>query len=285
MFNKTGKTLTIFISLIIILLISSTSIGFFLYNKEEQQRKIAERDRDISRDSETKLQVELKDVKKQMVLLQDKNKEADTKINNLLDEIDLNEGLRKELKKENASLKEQSDGFAKIRTQMQADMDELSAKVKEYQAMLKAEQDKERDLQGQLSDLQETKRAMETKITEMKSDMNPYAKRSPEEQVSREVIEPKASKDKVELDKIVVSPQDGVKGHILSVDKETEFVICNLGLKQGIKSADVLSVYRGEEYLGDVKVTRVQEEMAAADIIPPFSSRKVRKNDSVIVKP
>ena len=54
-------------------------------------------------------------------------------------------------------------------------------------------------------------------------------------------------------------------------------MIFNLGLKQGVKPEDVLSVYRGDEYLGDVKVTRVQDEMAAADIIPPFPAVKYAK--------
>ena len=86
-----------------------------------------------------------------------------------------------------------------------------------------------------------------------------------------------SGKDKVELDKIVVNPQDGTKGHILSVDTDAEFVVFNLGLKQGVKPDDMLSVYRGDEYLGDIKATRVQDEMSAADIIPPLSSRKYVK--------
>ena len=60
------------------------------------------------------------------------------------------------------------------------------------------------------------------------------------------------------------------KGHILSIDTDAEFVIFNLGLKQGVKPEDVLSVYRGDEYLGDIKATRVQDEMSAADLIPPL---------------
>ena len=64
-----------------------------------------------------------------------------------------------------------------------------------------------------------------------------------------------------------------------------EFIVFNLGLKQGVKSDDLLSVYRGDEYLGDVKATRVQDEMSAADIIPPLSPQEVRKNDTVVLKP
>ncbi len=87
------------------------------------------------------------------------------------------------------------------------------------------------------------------------------------------------------MDKIVVDPHNGTKGHIVSVDIDAEFVILNLGLNQGVKADDVLSVYRGDDYLGDIKATRVQDEMSAADIIPPLSSQEVRKNDTVVLKP
>ena len=70
----------------------------------------------------------------------------------------------------------------------------------------------------------------------------------------------------------------------MSVDKENDFLIFNLGEKDGVSQGVVMSVYRGSDYLGDVRVSRVQLEMAAADFIPPFSSQKVRKNDQVVLK-
>ena len=108
MLNKAGKTLTIFVVLTITLLVSSTSIGFYLYHLEERLHKNVETELDNSRTDGLKLQAQLKDTQGQLALAQDKNKEADQKINNLLDEQDLNEGLRTALKKENASLKEQA---------------------------------------------------------------------------------------------------------------------------------------------------------------------------------
>ena len=66
-----------------------------------------------SRADGLKLQAQLKDVQGQLALAQDKNKEADQKINNLLDEKYLNEGLRTALKKENAGLKEQMENLDK----------------------------------------------------------------------------------------------------------------------------------------------------------------------------
>jgi hypothetical protein len=286
MFNKAGKTLTIFVVLTLILLVCSTSIGFFLYHLEQRLNKKVETELDSSRADGLKLQSQLKDIQGQLALAQDKNKEADQKINNLLDEQDLNEGLRKALKKENADLKEQIAALAEAKQKMKADMDDSVGKLSQFQELLKASQDKSKELEDRLAVLAQTNKGMQAKLDELKAGMKPYDQRTPEEQIAGEVVPPgNSGKDKVELDKIVVNPQEGTKGHILSVDTDAEFVVFNLGMKQGVKPDDVLSVYRGDDYLGDIKATRVQDEMSAADIIPPLSSREVRKNDTVVIKP
>ena len=291
--NIRGKTVSIFAVLVLVLLVSSTSIGFFLYNKELQLRRQVESDLDASRNAEMKLQADLKEAKRQLVVTQDKAKEADDKINNLMDELDLNEGLRKELKNENASLKQAVEAAKKeqqkIKAQMteaQARYDEAQKTFKAAQELLKSEQDKSNVLQASIKQLEEDKAKALTQIEQMKGDLTPYNQRTPEQQIGSEVIAPgKSDNGKVNLDRIIVDPNSGTRGRVLSVDKEAEFIVCNLGLKQGIKTGDILSVYRGEEYLGDLKVSRVQDELAAADIIPPFSSRQVRKNDVVVFKP
>ncbi len=286
MFDKAGKTLTIFVVLIIVLLLSSTSIGFYLYHLEERLHKNTETELDNSRADTLKLQGQLKDIQAQLALAQDKNKEADQKINNLLDEQDLNEGLRAALKKENADLKERMTALEQARQKMKTDLDESIAKSTQYQELLKTSDEKSKELEARLAALAETNKGMEAKIDELKADMKPYDKRTPEEQIAGELVPPgHTGKDKVELDKIVVDPQNGTRGHVLSIDTDAEFLVFNLGLKQGVKPDDMLSVYRGDEYLGDIKATRVQDEMSAADIIPPLSSREIRKNDTVVLKP
>ncbi len=283
--NKRGKTFTIFVILTIILLASSTCIGFFLYHKEQRLRHQAESDRDASQAIEMKLQADVKEAKRQLTIIEDKNKEADDKINNLMDEMALNEGVRKEMKAENASLKEALEAAKKDKDKVREDVDAAEKRYKEALELFKAEQDRTADLTKRLKEVEDAKAQTDATLGSMKADMKPYNQRTAAEQVAPEVVDPGSAKAKMELDKIVVNPNEGTRGKVLSVDKEAEFLVCSLGLKQGIKTGDVISVYRGDEYLGDVRVTRVQEELCAADIIPPFSSRKVRKNDTVVFKP
>ena len=287
MINKTGKTFTIFVVLIIILLASSTSIGFYLYHLEERLHKKVETDLDNSRADGLKLQAQLKDVQAQLALSEDKNKEADQKINNLLDEKDLNEGLRVALKKENTELKEQIAQIDVAKKKLKADLDDAGSKLSQYQELLKNSEDKSKELETRLAGLAETNKSLaetnksnETRIKELMA-----AAASVKQMATAAVPSGPGGKDKVELDKIVVNPQNGTQGHILSVDTDAEFVIFNLGLKQGVKPDNLLSVFRGNDYLGDIKATRVQDEMSAADIIPPLSSKAIQKNDTVVLKP
>jgi len=289
--DHSGKTLTVFIILIIIVLASSTSIGFFLYHKESGMRHSIESELDEGRATETKLQTQLKEAQKRLTVLEDKNKEADDKINNLMDEAELNNGLHNALKTENVSLKETLETAKKEKEKITADLQDTDKRYQEAAGLLKAQQEKTQALTKRVTELEDAKQRSDAKIAAMKADLMPYNDRTPDRQIAGEVVPPggtpgalRAGKDKVELDKIVVNP-NGMRGKILSVDKDAEFVVCSLGSKQGIKTEDVLSVYRGEEYLGDVKVSRVQQDMCAADIVPPFSSRRVRKNDVVVFRP
>jgi hypothetical protein len=261
--NKGGKTLTIFVVLLIILLLSSTSIGFYLYHLEERMHKNVQKELDISRADGLKLQAQLKDIQGQLALAEDKNKEAGQKINNLLDEKDLNEGLRTALKKENADLKVQITTLDLSKRKLKADLDAADAKLSQYQELLKAAQDKSKELETHFSALAESVKKSKPAV------VPPVSK----------------GKDKVDLGKIVVKPPEGTQGHILTVDTQAEFVIFNLGLKQGVKPNDLLSVYRENDYLGDIKATRVQDEMSAADVVPPLTAKQISKNDTVVLKP
>ncbi len=280
MFNKSGKTVTIFVVLIIILLLSSTSIGFYLYHLEQRLHKSVQVELDTSRAEATKLQAQLKDVQGQLALVEDKNKEADQKINSLLDEQDLNEGLRTALKKENADLKLQMAELDQSKRKLHTDLDDAQAKLEQYQQLLKSSEVKSKELETRLATLAESNKTLEAKINDLNTTLA-----SKKEATPPQVVTLATGSNKVELDKIVVNSHDGTQGHVLSVDTDADFVIFSLGLKQGIKPDNLLSVFRGSEYLGDIKATRVQDEISAADIVPPLTSKDIQKNDTVALKP
>ena len=271
--NSSGRVFVIFIVIIAILLISLTAISMFFFKKEVEKRELAEAALARHVTQLKTVKKELEDLQGQKFLLEEKNKEADERINSLLDELELQEGIRAETKKENISLKEQVENLTeendKMKEQLAKGTQEYDQKIVSLKENLQKEIQSKKEIQEQLKTAEKTNKKLSEEISLLEGD------------ISQDLI---LDKDIVHLDKIVVSPADALAGRILTVDKETEFVIVNLGMKDGVQVGSLMAVYRGKDYLGDIRVTRVQPEMSAADLLPPFSSRLVRKNDQVIVK-
>jgi hypothetical protein len=166
-------------------------------------------------------------------------------------------------------------GLALAKDKMKTDMDAAAAKLAQFQDLLKTSDDKSKDLETRLAALSQQNRDLTTRISQLTG---------PTEKIVTENV-PQGNGKTLELAKIVVNTPDSGQGHVVSVDANADFVIFNLGMKQGIKPDDVLSVYRGSQYLGDIKTIRVQDEMSAADIIPPLTASGVQKDDIVVLKP
>lgn len=299
--NSSGKVLVIFLIIFVILSLSLAGLAMFFLSKEKERRISTETALQQSVASATKIEAKLQDAIKQGFLLQEKNKEADEKINGLLDELELQEGIREELKKENQALKEKFEKETKAKAELQEKLTsnaEAAQRLPELEAQLQTEQGARQELEQKLSAAEERTKTLEEALAKMQ----PQGVESPapvpvpveaapeaEEPQPQEtpVIKKESSenKEEIQLEKIVVAPaKAALEGRIVMVDGETEFVIVNLGANHGIKAEQVLAVSRGKDQLGEIKVTRVQPEMSAADFIPPLTSRQVRKDDSVVIK-
>ena len=276
--NNSGKVLTIFLIIIFILMSSLTAISLFFFQKEVELRKLSELNLEQTKTIEAKLQADVKEAKKQSFLLEEKNKEATEKIESLMDELDLEKGVREEIKKENLALKEAMDKDSKEKEDLTAKLSSSEEKIAGLEKQLQEEVDRSAQLEKRSQELEQLSQSLESKIKAFDSG-NAVASIVPPPQSTE-----KAAPKEVQLDKIVVSPSGGTEGKVLTVDQDTQFLIFNLGKKDGITEGSVMSVYRGNEYLGDIKVSRVQPEMSAADFIPPLTSQTVQKDDRVIPK-
>ena len=102
--NNSGKVLTIFIIIALILMLSLTAMFAFRFYQESELRKLAEVDLNQLKESEAKLQADLKEAKRQIYLLEEKSKESDESIENLTGEIDFQKGIKEEVQTDNFTL-------------------------------------------------------------------------------------------------------------------------------------------------------------------------------------
>lgn len=239
-----GRTLTIFLVVIAVFLLSLTAIMIFFYQKESEMRKGLEDQYSQAKATEEQLQKEKKDLKKEIYLLEEKVKEADEKINNIMDELDLEKGLREEVKAENTTLKEQ------LMTEKQTG-DALKEEIAKSQ----------KELEALRIELEKQKSAC----------------------VSLEEATPDASLEQ-STEATTIQADPDLEGRVLSVNQENNFIVFNLGSSHGISEGTIMSMYRDDQYLGDIRVSRTQDKMSVADLIEPLSSKDVKEDDKVLVK-
>ncbi len=245
--SNSGKVLTVFLIVIAILLLSLTAISLFFYQQESEKRKTAESELTQTKALQARLENELKDAKKQIYVLEEKSKESDEKINSLLDELEVEKGLREQMKQESASLRATLVSENQAKEKLQADLNTAQEKINSLQTELESQE-------------------------KLRQELEVKAKESEEPE------------PEVELEKIVVAPDQIPEGKVLSVNHDNNFLIFNLGQESGIAQGMLMSVLRGDKYLGDIKVSRVQPKMSVGDFIEPLNSKKVKENDRVVVK-
>ena len=70
-------------------------------------------------------------------------------------------------------------------------------------------------------------------------------------------------------------------GRVLSINKEYNFVIIDLGGGAGVKVNDEFVVYRDNKYIAHLKVVQTRDAISAADIKELASQEKVKEGDIV----
>lgn len=89
----------------------------------------------------------------------------------------------------------------------------------------------------------------------------------------------------VELSPIVVHGKQDVKaaltGRVLSVNKQNEFVIIDLGASSEIKVNDRLNVYRDNKFIANIEVIMIRKDISAADLIEIATGEEVKVGDIV----
>ncbi len=246
---------------------------------------------ELLRDKST-AEMDLNNLKRQAEELQHQIEYNKKIMDNIAQELvwEKNEKLKieesiKPFKKENAVLSRQLKGLNKQKMNLE-------------RRIQRVEQDKD-SLEGKLSDMETMLVDKISQISNLKEELEAIRK-----EAQRSGRQPKGSapekKDSVELPPIVVRPQEAeavimgepatvniptpeeavadapkFKGNILTVNRESNFVIIDLGEDAGIKVGNTFQVDRGSEPVGIIEVIKTSKSVAACDIKQENSPIKV----------
>jgi len=89
----------------------------------------------------------------------------------------------------------------------------------------------------------------------------------------------------IRLEKVVVGEPGaataaGFEGRVVSIHPEWQFIVVDLGW-DAVTIGDVVSIYRGEQFLAKARVDRVQEAVCAATVLPEWQQAVLQVNDAV----
>ena len=100
----------------------------------------------------------------------------------------------------------------------------------------------------------------------------------------RRVSVVRGNKIPIELEKIIVSSLLEAEGRVLAIDRQNDLVVVNLGAMNNLKSGDRLSIYRGDRFIANAELVKVQDRISAAMIISEDSAKDAEIEINDIVK-
>jgi gas vesicle protein len=166
--------------------------------------------------------------------------------------------------------------------QLKQELEQERQRSKELFDLLAGMRGRVEDLMAQWTQERQTVQSLQERMTAMQRQMDQLqgelavALQPPSRQSA------KAASQAIQLERVVVSDaaSSGLRGRIVSVHKDWNFVVIDLGW-DAVRIGDTVSIFRENQLLAKARVERVQEGMCAASLLPEWETAEVHINDLV----
>ena len=257
--------------LIVIIIISLSFVGgtFYLLQKERAINLALQRDLEDTMVKYRKAESELEGTKKKISTLEVQLKEAQNRVDTLASEVQREKTAKQEVLTQ--------------AEQLAADLERQKGMFLDLENKLNLAQEDKQKILARLSELESQRSELEIKLKNFEQGQPAKGQLSKAEggvELGTIVVAPESTSEQKEKN----IPISGLEGKVLVVNKDYNFVVSNLGSKDGIEIGNILSVYHKNNYLGDVKIEKVHDSMSAAGFLSPDIKDKVSEGDKVVLK-
>jgi len=269
--NRRARVITIILFVLIIIALAVAGGGFYLFQKEKiKTQELEVRVEDLTR-KQLAAETDLQKSKKLISDLQAKLEVANVQINSL--NTDLEQQKR-----------DGQESLAKME-QLKIDLEEQKELRLDLEKKLNKASEEIRKAMFQIKDLNSQKVTLESKVKDLEE-------KSQEVELGKIIVspevpmtEPKVAETQIVSEKTEKTPQIlGLQGKVLVVNKEYNFAVINLGAKDNVIVGEEFSIYHNNKYVGDVKIEKVHESMAAAGFLSSDIKDKISEGDKVVQK-
>jgi len=260
MVEKAKSPIIIFIILILVSL-SFTGAVFYLLQKEKAKNLSLQEDLNSLKIKHDAAEAKLGEYKKTISQLELKLKDAQTNIDTLTGTLEQERKVKQEALDQVQQLKTDLGQQKELRANLETKLNQAQKDAEKTKAQLKEIESKKAQLEAQTQQ-QTQAQGVELGTIVVGSEDSSVATEQPKE-------------------KAVTS---SLKGKVLVVNKDYNFVVINLGSKDGVSVGDVFALYHNDKYIGDIKVEKIHESMSAADFTSPAIKDVVSEGDRAVQK-
>ena len=279
----------ILIALIVVSLCLAVLVFFALQQEKAKGMKLQAELADV-KTAQKIAESKLEESKKAISALELKLKEAQAQIDTLNSDLSQEKTARQEASAQAELLKKEADDQKQKRTDLEKKLTEEQKSSVDQANKLKALENRRITLEARIKELESKLEEYNTKDVELGTIVVAPEASTPQQAASPKKTAPLKPAAAAAATQPTVSsasgPQGGssFEGKLLVVNKDYNFVVINMGSKDGVHAGDIFSVYHAGKYAGDVKVDKVHDSMAAAGFSSADMKDKVSEGDKVEAK-
>ena len=269
--RKGGILKIVIIGLAVVSLVVIGGLSYLFQNERIKSGKLQLQIDELTareRIIEDKLEASKKNVAELMIKLQE-NKD---RIATITEELDKEKSGRQEAQKELEQIKTDMEQQKVSRQDLEGKLTQIQEDGRKLKEQLKIMEQQKEELKVKIKNLETSASGVELGKVVVNSETAAL------KDVHLPVPEPVKQKEMK-----AASQDNSLEGKVTVVNKEYNFVVINLGQKDGVKKGDLFSVYREGKVIGDIKVEKVHESMSAAGFAVELKDI-IKENDLVAQK-
>jgi len=259
--NRRGSVPVIILVILLLIALALSGGGFYLYQKEHAKNLALEEQLEEVKTRQRLAEEKLSESKKAIAELQEQMQRAQAQFDMLVNEYQKEKAARQEA--------------LAMMDQVKADLEQQKESRLDLENKLTQAQADAKNIQGQLKQLEADKKDLEAKLKEAQNVELGTIVVSPESASPKEKTVKKTGKEVA---------KKALEGRVLVLNKDYNFGVIDLGSRDGVGLGNIFSIYHKNQLLGEAKVEKVHDSMAAIGFTPEEIKNKVTEGDKVVQK-
>lgn len=279
--GEKAKITTLLLVLLMLVALALAGGIYYFYQKEHAKNLSLQIELE---DLKTKNNIKEAELERLRVLkeeIEGKLKESLVRADTLTSDLEKEKSAKLEALSRLDQLKADLEKQKELRVDLEGKYNQAQNDFKKVQSQLNSLDTQKNELQAKVTDLQAQNKGVELGKIVVSPEAGSKAKSNKPANKKSEKKKPQQQKTEKQKQEVKVAK---LEGKVLVVNKDYNFVVINLGIQSGINLGDIFALYHDDKYLGDVKVEKIHDVMAAAGFSSTNIKDKVKEGDRVVAK-